>query len=129
MTLYTVTDQHGDIIIFFTSIYGCSGYKQVENSNCFLLSLQSLEQSKNCVEEENDGDVLKQENQDLAGLLSSPETKSRDNGTPSGIKAELNSANNADIKEEVKEEISIKNEPSNPGSVGKMPNGDATTGL
>lgn len=93
-----------------------------------LSTLQSLEQSKNCVEEDNDGDVLKQETQDLAGLLSSPDTKTRDNGTPSNIKSELNSGSNNDIKEEIKEEISVKNEPGNPGSVGKMPNGDANPG-
>jgi len=36
--------------------------------------LQSLAENKNCVDgEENDGDVLKQENQDLAGTKSNPQ--------------------------------------------------------
>ena len=82
-----------------------------------------MEQKKNCVDDENDGDVLKQENQDLAGLLSSPDTKPRHemNGN-GGVKQELN----PDLKEEIKEEI--KQEHGGPGSVGKLPNGDAVSG-
>lgn len=89
-----------------------------------------METSKNCVDnDENDGDVLKQETQDLAGLLSSPDTKPlphENNINP--VKSEINSAPDG-LKEEIKEENVVKQEPINPGSVGKLPNGDANSGI
>lgn len=85
-----------------------------------------METTKNCVDnDENDGDVLKQETQDLAGLLSSPDTKPHPH--ENNIKAELNSGDGG-IKDEIKDENSVKQEPGNPGSVGKLPNGDANSG-
>lgn len=95
----------------------------------FFWNIQSMETSKNCVDnDENDGDVLKQESQDLAGLLSSPDTKPlpHDNNI-NPVKAELNSGD-AGMKDEIKEEHAVKQEPVNPGSVGKLPNGDANSG-
>lgn len=73
--------------------------------------------------EESDGDVLKQETQDLVGLLSSPDPKQRHDTAPA-IKMEVH-----DIKEEVKEENSVKIESNNPANVGKLPNGDANLGM
>lgn len=88
-----------------------------------------METSKNCVDnDENDGDVLKQESQDLAGLLSSPDTKPipHDNSI-NPVKAELNSGDHI-VKDEIKEENAVKQEPGNPGSVGKLQNGDVNPG-
>ena len=98
-----------------------------------------MEQNKNCVDEDNDGDVLKQETQDLAGLLSSPESKPRPAApgrgdahpdiNSNGVKAEVGAVGDV-VKEELKEEGGVKQEPGGPGSVGgKLPNGDANIGM
>ena len=90
-----------------------------------------METSKNCIDnEDNDGDVLKQETQDLAGLLSSPEAKLLPlENSINPVKAELNPGEGiGGLKDEIKEENSVKQELSNPGSVGKLPNGDANPG-
>ena len=82
-----------------------------------------METSKNCIDnEDNDGDVLKQETQDLAGLLPLE-------NSINPVKAELNPGEGiGGLKDEIKEENSVKQELSNPGSVGKLPNGDANPG-
>ena len=69
------------------------------------------------------------------GLLSSPDSKPRAALDPPPGKqdpvADLKgSGGAAAIKEEIKEESAIKSEPAmNPGSVGKMPNGDVNSGM
>ena len=83
-----------------------------------------MEQSKPCGNDDDSNDVMKKEPQDLAGLLSSPDSKpvSHEVNT-NGVKAEPGS----EIKEEIKEEIKMENVRT-PGSVGKLPNGDANSG-
>ena len=83
-----------------------------------------MEQSKPCGNDDDSNDVMKKEPQDLAGLLSSPDSKPVSHEVnANGVKAEPGS----EIKEEIKEEIKMENVRT-PGSVGKLPNGDANSG-
>ena len=83
-----------------------------------------MEQSKPCGNDDDSNDVMKKEPQDLAGLLSSPESKPAPHEVnTNGVKTEPGT----EVKEEIKEEIKMENVRT-PGSVGKLPNGDANSG-
>ena len=82
-----------------------------------------MEQNKTCRNDDDSNDVMKKEPQDLAGLLSSPDSKSTHEVNTNGVKSEPVS----EVKEEIKEEIKTENVRT-PGSVGKLPNGDANSG-